>query len=232
MNEQMTEYAALPDQQAKALITNYMSKVYLWMAMAMMTTAGVAIYAASTPSVMAWTLENRWIPVIATFAILLVLIFARRALPPSVLAVLFIAFSAAEGMLFGPLLLVYSLPSLGVTFASTAGMFGAMSLYGLLTKHDLSTAGRTAYMIFIGLLIAMIANWFVGSSMLGYAISGVGVLVFAIFTAYDTQKLIQEGLIITDETERAKGAIDGALSLYLDFLNMFLFLLRFLGSED
>ena len=111
-------------------------------------------------------------------------------------------------------------------------MFGAMAVYGATTKRHLGGLGRTLMMLLFGLIIAGIVNAFVGSSVADLAISAVGVVVFALFTAYDTQRILAEGAWLTDEEARAKGAIDGAVELYLDFLNLFLYLLRFLGNRD
>ncbi len=209
----------------------FLNKVYLWMAASLMLTAGVAWYAANDIALLTWTIEHTWIPIVATFAILLVMCFGSRMLTSGALSVLLMTFAALEGLLFGPILLMYTQTSLALTFACTAGMFGAMGLYGAFTKTNLSTLGRTLWMLLIGIIIALIANWFLGSNTLDLVISGVGVIVFALFTAYDTQKIMQLSYC-EDEDIRRKGAVLGAMSLYLDFINLFLFLLRFLGDRD
>ena len=143
-----------------------------------------------------------------------------------------LAYSALQGALFSPLMHVYTNESLGLTFACTAGMFGVMALYGMTTKRNLSGLGRTLMMMFIGLLIASIANIFIGGSTMSLVICVAGIVIFSLFTAYDFQRLQAEGAYLEDEVEREKGAILGALSLYINFYNIFIYLLRFLGDRE
>ncbi len=229
----MNDYTNTLSEQDNALARSraFLNKVYLWMAASLGITAGVAWYAANDMALLTWTMQHPWIVFLSALGIVLVMGFGQRALTSGALSVLLMAFSAVEGLLFGPILVAYTQESLALTFACTAGMFAAMGLYGAFTKTDLSTLGRTLWMLFFGLIIAMVANWFLGSSTLELVISGVGVIVFALFTAYDTQKLIALSYS-DDEVIRSKGAVLGALSLYLDFINLFLFLLRFLGDRE
>ncbi len=229
MNEQLNALPTHEDALSQARI--FLNKVYLWMAVSMMLTAAVAWYAANDAALLSWTIGNMWIPCLGTIGIVLVMSFGSHMLTSGALGVLLLTFSALEGLLFGPILIAYTQESLALTFACTAGMFAAMSLYGALTRTNLSTLGRTLWMLFFGLLIAMIANFFWGNSTLDLIISGVGVIVFALFTAYDTQKLLAIGMSDDDELRR-KAAVLGATNLYLDFINLFLFLLRFLGSRE
>lgn len=157
--------------------------------------------------------------------------FAARRLTAGALGVLLVVFAVTQGLLFGPILCHFTQESLGLTFACTAGMFGAMSIFGVMTKVDMSGWGRGLLMALIGLIIVGIANAFWGNGVAELFISASGVVIFSLLTAYDTQKLLNEGLYGTEE-ERRKGAILGALSLYLDFINLFLYLLRFLGREE
>ncbi len=226
------QYNTLPTHEgALSQARVFLNKVYLWMAVSLMITAAVAWYAANDTALLNWVLNNQWIPIVGIIAIVLVMSFGAAMLTSGALSVLLLTFSAVEGLLFGPLLIIYTQESLALTFACTAGMFGAMSLYGAFTKTQLGTLGRTLWMLFFGLIIAMIANWFLGSGPLQLIISGVGVIVFALFTAYDTQRLLALGMT-DDEELRSKGAVMGAMSLYLDFINLFLFLLRFLGARE
>lgn len=207
----------------------FLSKVYAWMAVAMLVTAGVAIYSAKTPKLLFMALENwGWIFLSAIVIIVCMSLFARR-LPQSVLAVMLLAFAGIQGLLFGPILIAFTQASLATTFACTAGAFGSMSLYGALTKRDLGPWGRALSMVLFGLIICVVVNFFTKSSNVDLIISAVGVVLFSLYTAYDTQKILQEGLELEGE-ERSKGAIFGALTLYLDFINLFLYLLRFLGE--
>ncbi len=209
----------------------YLSKVYLWMAGSLVVTAGVAFYSTQNMALLSWTLNHMWLVLIGTIGVVLVMSFGARALTSSALGLLLLVFAGVEGLLFGPILLAYTQESLALTFACTAGMFGAMGLYGAFTKTDLSGLGNTLFMLLIGLIIAGVANIFWGNGTFDLICSGVGVIVFALFTAYDTQKILAMGLC-EDEVARSKGAVLGALSLYLDFINLFLYLLRFLGRAN
>jgi FtsH-binding integral membrane protein len=168
---------------------------------------------------------------LCTLGIVVVMSFAANRLTSGALTVLLLAFAGIQGILFGPLLVVYGMDSVAKAFGCTAVMFGAMSIYGTVTKRNLSTVGRACYMILIGLILASIINIFMGSSTMDFIISFVGVIIFALFTAYDTQRLLEIGMS-EDETVRSKGAVLGALTLYLDFINLFLMLLRFFGGRD
>lgn len=145
---------------------------------------------------------------------------------------LFLLYSALNGLTFSILFLVYTSASIASTFFITAGTFGVTSAYGYFTKKDLSSIGNIAFMGLIGIIIATIVNIFVHSEMLYWGITYIGVLVFVGLTAYDTQKMKKMSLELDVESEEgSKGAIMGALALYLDFINMFIFLLRIFGNR-
>lgn len=232
MEQEYPQTIELTPEQYAALAKAYLNKVYTWMAGSMVVTAGVAIYSMGSDKTLTWALQNHLWLFLGTIALLLIMCFGRRMLTAGALGVIFLSFSALWGFLLGPVLSLYTTQSLGVTFATTAGMFGAMALYGATTKRDLSVLGRTLMMVLFGLIIGLIVNIFLGNGMLDLILSGVGVVLFAAYTAYDTQRILNEGSWLTDPDARAKGAIDGAVSLYLDFLNLFLFLLRFLGDRE
>ncbi len=221
----------LDSQAANALARAYLNKVYAWMAATMLVTAGTALYALQSAEMLTWVVSNIWLLILGSIGVIIVMCLAARRLTAGALGILLMVFAVAEGLLFGPILCHYTQESLGLTFACTAGMFGAMSLFGAMTKINMSSWGRGLFMGLIGLIIAGIANAFWGNGMTELIISAAGVILFSILTAYDTQKLLQEGLYGTEE-ERSKGAILGALSLYLDFINLFLYLLRFLGRDE
>ncbi len=225
------QYIDLPDQSVASIARAYLSKVYAWMAVSLLLTAGVAVYSTHNLSLQLWTQENIWIPLIGTLGVVIVMFFCSRMLTSGALGVLLLTFAALEGLLIGPILLMYTQESVALAFASTAGMFGAMSLYGAFTKRDLSGLRGTLFMLLIGLIIAGIANAFWGNGTFDLICSGVGVIVFALFTAYDTQNILALGLT-EDEDLRDKGAVLGAMNLYLDFINLFLYLLRFLGNSE
>lgn len=230
MEQNYANQVQVMQEQLAALAKAYLNKIYGWMAVSMLVTAGVAMYAMNSDAVLTWSANNQIILLIAILGSILIMAFCRNMLTSGALGVIFIAFSGLEGLALGPLLSLYTTQSLGLTFACTAGMFGAMALYGAVTKRNLSGMGRTLMMLLFGLIIAGIANIFFGNSTADLIISAVGVVVFALFTAYDTQRLLAEGAYLTDSVDRSKGAILGAVQLYLDFLNLFLYLLRFLGA--
>lgn len=216
---------------APSLIREYLNKVYMWMAASLVVTAVTAVYTARDIELMTWACNHLLLLAISSFAVILVMIFGASRMTSGALAILLMLFAGLEGIWFGPILLLYTQQSLALTFSCTAGMFGAMALYGYFTKRDLSGWGRALMMSLLGLIIAGIANCFWGNGMFDLIISAAGVVVFACLTAYDTQKLVQEGLCAEGE-QRSKGAVMGALSLYLDFINLFLYLLRFLGRNN
>lgn len=222
---------SVPAVNAAALAKAFINKVYLWMAVCMLLTAGVAAYTAQDQSSVLWAAKNMLLLGLGTLGIVVVMSFAANRLTSGVLTVLLLAFAGLQGMLFGPLLVAYGMDSAAKAFGCTAVMFGAMSIYGSVTKRNLSTVGRTCFMLLIGLILASIINIFLGSSTMEFTISFAGVIIFALFTAYDTQRLLEIGLS-EDETVRSKGAVLGALTLYLDFINLFLMLLRFFGGRD
>ncbi len=233
----MDNYDTLPHgnavnvQAANALARAYLNKVYAWMAVTMLATAGTAVYSMQSSEVLTWIVNNIWLLIIGSFAVILVMYFAARRLTAGALGVLLMVFAVAEGLLFGPVLCHYTQESLGLTFACTAGMFGVMSLFGGMTKINLGSWQRGLMLALIGLIIVGIANAFWGNGLTDLIFSAAGVIIFSILTAYDTQRLLQEGVFGTEE-ERRKGAILGALSLYLDFINLFLYLLRFMGRDE
>lgn len=230
-NQTYPENGQLQAANYAALAKAFLNKVYLWMAVCMLLTAGVAAYTAQDTQSLMWAAQNSWIVCLGTLGIIVVMSFGANRLSTGALTVLLLAFAAIQGLLFGPILVVYGMTSVGKAFGCTAVMFGAMSIYGAVTKRNLSTMGRTLFMLLIGLLVAMIVNIFWGNGIMDFVISCAGVVIFSLFTAYDTQRLLEIGTS-DDEVVRSKGAVLGALTLYLDFINLFLMLLRFFGREE
>jgi FtsH-binding integral membrane protein len=147
---------------------------------------------------------------------------------------LFVGYSILNGVTLSAILLLYTMTSVAATFFVTAGMFGAMAVYGFVTKKDLSSWGSFLFMGLIGIIIASVVNMFLGSSMMSWIISGIGVIIFTGLTAYDVQQITrmgEQGIMNGGEAAIRKGAIMGALKLYLDFINLFLMLLRFMGDR-
>ncbi|MEL6239177.1 MAG: Bax inhibitor-1 family protein [Pseudomonadota bacterium] len=169
---------------------------------------------------------------LAPLAFILVMSFGMQRISKPMLNVLFWAFATTMGLSLSTIFLVYTGESIALTFFATAGAFAGLSLFGYTTKKDLSAFGTFLVMGVIGLIIASVLNLFLQSGVLSFVISAVGVLVFAGLTAYDTQRLKEQYAYIRGTELMGKAIIMGALNLYLDFINMFLFLLRFLGSEE
>ena len=230
--QQIIDIAKGQDAAASyALARTFINKVYAWMALTLLITAGVAVYSTGHDEMLAWTLQHPLLLCLGTLGIIVAMSLGARAMSPGALAVLLIVFSVAEGMLFGPLLLCYTQQSLGVAFACAAGAFGATSLYGAFTTRNLSVWGRTLFMLLIGLLPCLVINVFWGNGAFDLVLSFFGVILFSALTAYDTQKLLAMGAGVADGTLRSKAAVLGALTLYLDFINIFLFLLRLMGDR-
>lgn len=175
----------------------------------------------------------RWVVMFAPLGFILALNFGLHRMSYTTVNVLFATFSAVMGMSLAYIFRVYSLGSIMQTFFITAGTFGAMSLVGMTTKVDLSRYSSFLYMGLIGLIIASLVNLFMQSGTFDYIISFIGVALFCGLTAYDTQRLMQLGAHADTEDETVrKAVVMGALALYLDFINLFLFLLRFFGGGN
>jgi len=173
-----------------------------------------------------------WIVMFAPLGFVLVLSFGMNKLKASTAQMLFWAFAGVMGLSLSNIFFAYTGASIARTFFISAAAFGALSLYGYTTKRDLSALGKFLFMGLIGLLIAIVVNLFMQSSMMDFIISAAGVLIFAGLTAYDTQRLKNLYYQVAGSGEmQAKVSVMGALSLYLDFINMFLFLLRFMGAS-
>lgn len=206
-------------------------KTYRWMSAGLGVTGLVAMAVASSPAALDLILGNRIVFYVLLFAQLgFVMAFRAIAARMSTAAAgaLFLLYSGLTGATTSVIFLVYTMSSIASVFFITAGAFAGLSLVGLFTKRDLSAIGRFAIFALIGLLIAMLVNMFVASAGLNLAIAAIGVLVFAALTAYDTQKLKE--LFASGEVEGNLPLV-GALVLYLDFINMFLFLLQLFGRR-
>jgi hypothetical protein len=225
--------------QANSNVKTFMSNVFSWMFLALIVTSVAAWWFASDLSLirMLVTEEGKmsilgWVVMLAPLGFVLLMSFAFNRLSYPTLIILFITYAALVGVSMSFILLAYTLSSVFLTFAITAGMFGTMAVVGYTTKTDLTSFGKIMIMGLVGIIIATIVNMFMQSSMLHYIISYVGVAVFTGLTAYDVQKLkmIGEGTTYGDENAN-KLSILGALTLYLDFINLFLMLLRLFGDR-
>lgn len=226
--------------EAKDLAKNFMANVFAWMGIALALTAFTAYTFASSENLI-YSLINPetggmsilgWIVMLAPFGFVLAMGMGFQRFSVGTLMLLFGVFSILMGASLSFVLLIYTTASIFKTFVVTAGMFGLMSILGYTTKTDLTKFGSLMMMGLIGIIIASLVNMFMQSETFDYIISFIGVLVFTGLTAYDVQKLKRIGAGIQYGSEPArKLVIMGALSLYLDFINLFLFLLRFLGDR-
>jgi FtsH-binding integral membrane protein len=194
-------------------------------------TAFMAMITLSSPAIFNVIAGNRFVLyglMIAELALVFTLSGAINRLSPLVAMLIFIGYSALNGVTLSILVLVYTANSIASTFVITAGMFGTMSVYGYMTKRDLTSWGSFLFMGLIGVVIASVVNIFLANSSVSWVISGVGVLVFTGLTAYDNWKIKE---MAAQGVEGIKPAILGALTLYLDFINLFLMLLRFTGNR-
>ena len=218
----------------RAIQAAFMSKVYGWMFIALIVTAAVAMWAASTPAVANFVMGNRlgmWLLIGAEIGLVFYITLRLRQLTAQRAGLLFLVYSVLNGLTMSILFFVYTAGSIASTFWVTALTFGIMSFYGYTTKRDLTSIGNLAFMALIGLIIASLVNIFLKSTFMYWMISYAGVLIFVGLTAYDTQK-IKNLVTYEDGQEIAqKKAIIGALTLYLDFVNMFIYLLRILGDR-
>jgi len=216
--------------------SSFMHKIYAWMGFALMITAGMAYYVASQTMLHVALAKSPWISFGIFFAqiglVIAISSATRSRMSYQLTAVLFILYTLSVGLTTSIIFLVYTQASIYMTFLIAAGMFLGMSLYGYLTKADLTAAGNIALMLVWGLLLGLLINMFMQSEAFNYILSAIGVFVFTILTAYDTQKLKNLGQdLIADRETTGKIAIYGALVLYLDFINLFLFLLQFMGQR-
>ncbi len=217
-------------ESAAIIVRSFMNRVYAWMAVSLLVSAGTAAWAVTDMQLLLWVAQNMWLCLIGAFAVLLAMGFLSSRLSSSALGAMLLVFAAIEGLALGPAVAVAGSNALGTALACTAGTFAVMSIFGATTRINLQGFGRFFTMVLIGLIIAMLVNLFVQSSTMDLAISGIGVLLFSALTAYDTQKLNMIALSLEGE-DRAKASIHGATQLYLDFLNLFLFILNLLRER-
>ncbi len=216
-------------------LRSYMLSVYNYMASGILLTGIVAMLFANSGMAQSVLVNGgplRWLIMLAPLGFILVLSFGINRLSTASAQMLFWGFAVVMGLSMSSIFLIYTGTSIAQTFFATAAAFVSLSLWGYTTKKDLSGFGTFLIMGVVGLLVAMIINIFLQSSAMHLAISAIGVLLFAGLTAYDTQKIKQTYFYVQGTDMMGKTAILGALNLYLDFVNMFTFLLQFMGSRD
>ena len=210
----------------------FLNQVYAWMASGLLITAVVAYVVANSMELLLFSFQYRWILFIAQLGLVFVLAGRINTLSHSAATGMFLIYSALMGMTLSGILVIYTSESIASVFVITAGTFGGMSLYGYTTKRDLSGMGSMLFMALLGIIIASFVNFFLRSEGLMWLLTYAGVLIFVALTAYDTQKLKKMAeQFAGDEEATKKFAIFGALTLYLDFLNLFLYLLRIFGKR-
>jgi len=214
-------------------LTAFLARVYGWMFAGLLITAVTAFAIASSPALIEAVFANRllfWVIVIAQLGLVFYLSARVERVQPITAAALFLVYSALIGVTTSVVLLVFTASSIAQTFVVTAGMFGALAVFGTVTKRSLAGVGHFMLMGLIGLVLASIVGIFWHNSTLQFVISFIGVIVFTGLTAWDAQRLKQMALQLSD-VQVGSYSVVGALSLYLDFINLFFFLLRFMGNR-
>lgn len=223
--------------QVQVRVNAFIRSVYNWMAAGLAITGVVSYYVANSPALFNLIFGNRLVffgLIIAELVMVFTLSSRIAKMNPATATMVFIAYAVLNGATLASIFLLYTSASITSTFFICAATFGACSVYGMTTRRDLTSMGQFMAMGLIGIIIASVVNLFVRSSGMAMIVSYIGVIIFVGLTAYDTQKLKQMALSQPDGLEAGvvrKGAIMGALSLYLDFINLFLMLLRILGSS-
>lgn len=225
----------LTAEQVKQEQAAFMTQVYGWMTVALLVTATVSIWVANSPTALELIFGNRLVfygLLIGEFVLVMALSAAVQRVSARTATLMFLGYAIMNGLTLASIFLLYTGGSIASTFFVTAGTFGAMSAYGYFTKRDLTSLGGFLLMALIGLIIASLVNLFWQNETLYWVSTYAGVLIFVGLTAYDTQKIKEMNIIGNAGTdEDRKEAIMGALRLYLDFINMFLYLLRLFGRR-
>jgi uncharacterized protein len=228
------EYAAQPPVSVAREDSGFLQRVFLWMFVGLAITGGVAAAIGSSDQLLTDITESPGIiigVIVLQLAIVFGISFAINRISVGLATVLFLIYSATVGITFAFIFELYTTQSIFTTFLITAGMFGALAVWGAVTDADLSKVGSIAFMALIGLILATIVNIFWANSTLYWITTYAGVAIFAALTAYDMQKLKQIGEQGLTGDAEGRAAILGALTLYLDFINLFLFLLRIFGQQ-
>jgi FtsH-binding integral membrane protein len=216
-------------ERAEAQVAGFMRRVYAWMCVGLLVTAAIAYLTAATPSVVQLLATNRllfWGIVVAELMLVWFTTARIDTLAPATAGGLFLAYSGLNGVTLSFILLAFTGARLASAFAISAAMFAGMAVFGFVTRRSLEGLGQFAFMGLIGLIVASVVNWFLKSDALNFVLSVVGVIVFAGLTAWDMQRLKRMALA-TETGPTGSYAVVGALSLYLDFINLFLSILRF-----
>lgn len=225
-----------PGRDRSLSFPSLMRSVYIWMALALAVTGLTAMTIATQPQIVYAIFANRaifWMLILAELGMVIYLSARIMSMSFATAGIVFVVYALLNGVTLSSLFMAYTAESIAQTFFVTAGTFGAMAVIGFLVKRDLSAIGRFFYMALIGLIIATVANAFFHNSGLAMICNYAGVVIFSGLTAYDTQKIKNMLVQFGDRRDETvmKLALLGSLSLYLDFINLFLYLLRFLGNN-
>jgi FtsH-binding integral membrane protein len=217
-----------PDVRLQAA---FLTHAFVWMFAGLLVTAGVSYIVQGTPNLLQFAANNIFLIIIAQLALVVVISAAINRISATAALGLFFVYAASVGLSIGLIVSVYTTASVTTAFLSASAAFGGAAIYGAVTKRSLAGIGGYAFMALIGLLVAMLLNFFLHSETLSFIISIVGVLIFTVLTAWDVQR-IQAGDLAARLGSIEKAAVVGALSLYLDFINLFLFFLRLFGGRN
>ncbi len=235
MNQQLSNQPLSLAQQSEAE-RSFLTRTFLWMALGLLVTAVVAAVTASSPALLDLIYSNPMITLGLLFSqliVVLVLSFAINRLSPVLATLIFFGYAALTGLTFSSILLVYTAESVASTFVVAGGMFGILSIIGMSTKYDLTRIGVLAFIGLIGIIVMSLVNLFLQSDALYWIISVVGIIIFVALIARDAQYLKRMAIQLDVNSDQgARASIFGALRLYLDFINLFLFLLRFMGRRN
>lgn len=222
------------NSKATSLVQSFFMQVYGWMTSGLLATGVLAYYTANSPFLLSLIFGNKLVfygLILANLGIVFGLSRSIQSLSATAASSLFFLYSALNGLTLASIFLLYTSESIAAVFFITAGTFGATAAYGYTTKTDLSKWGSILFMALIGLIIASLVNMFLQSPAIMWVLTYAGVLIFVGLTAYDTQRLKQMAHRLDDEETVGKFAVLGALTLYLDFINLFLYLLRIFGRR-
>ena len=233
---ELKEYSTERQWAVSEVFPMLMRKVYVWMTLALVITGVVAYGVATSPgfkSVLQTNPTLFWVLALVEIGLVIGISAAINRISLAIATLMFIVYSVINGVMMSSIFMVYTDSSIATVFFITAGTFAAMALVGYTTKTDLSSMGKILFMALVGLIIATVVNFFVKSEGLDMILSYVGVLIFVGLTAWDTQKIKQMLMQAPDASEHVqKFALLGALTLYLDFINLFIYLLRIFGRRD
>ena len=239
MNYNELNFDAMTREQGLSMSAAFpvlMRKVYVWMTLALLITGATAYGVATSPGIQMALFSNQllfWGLIIAEFALVIGISAAINRLSLTTATLMFILYSVINGAMLSSIFLIYTMSSIASVFFITAGTFGVMALIGYTTKKDLTSMGKILFMALIGIIIATIVNIFLKSSGLQMIVSYLGVLIFVGLTAYDSQKIKNMLQMAPDASEASqKLALLGALTLYLDFVNLFIYFLRIFGRRE